>query len=196
MTNAAGKSYERGQVIRIIESVISKMDGAPSPLPEIYAQLTQLANSIDRLKQDIAESHPGPLSEQDIPGATDELDEVVRSTAEATHAIMSACEAIESIAGELNHEGLTDQVTRIYEACGFQDITGQRITKVIGTLRKIEATISGLVQILDAQVGPIACAVAAQTPESEEDLLNGPQMPSHAVTQDDIDKLLAEFDET
>ena len=40
---------------------------------------------------------------------------------------------------------LQDATTRIYEACGFQDITGQRITKVVATLKAIERKVAQIV---------------------------------------------------
>ena len=40
---------------------------------------------------------------------------------------------------------LQDATTRIYEACSFQDITGQRITKVVTTLKTIEAKVAQIV---------------------------------------------------
>jgi len=197
--NESHKSYERGQVIEIIHSVISKMEGSSDPAPElILKHIAELAETIDRLKQDISETRTQQLQKEDIPGATDELDAVVESTAEATNAIMSACEEIENVSTALDgktQSDLMNSVTKIYEACSFQDITGQRITKVVTTLRTIEEKITSLMTTLNAQVGPIQEAAALQDNRAaDEALLNGPQRPDKAVTQDDIDKLLAEFD--
>ncbi len=41
--------------------------------------------------------------------------------------------------------GLQDATTRIYEACSFQDITGQRITKVVATLKTIERKVAHII---------------------------------------------------
>jgi len=80
---------------------------------------------------------------------------------------------------------------KIYEACSFQDITGQRVSKVIQTFNVIESKIDKLVSVLGVK----------ESGEEEEDervgderLLNGPQMADEAISQEDIDKLLAEFD--
>lgn len=194
----AHKSYERGQVLEIINSVISKMEGASDPTRQIYQQLADLLQTIERLKNDISETRPDHVKSEAIPVATDELDAVVEATAEATNAIMAACEELEKISetveGE-NSAAIIDQVTKIYEACGFQDITGQRINKVVATLHTIETTVEGLIKTLDDQVGPLLRqAKANDDREGDEALLNGPQMPDKAVTQEDIDKLLAEFD--
>lgn len=202
--NNPGKSYERGQVVQIIQSVIDKMDKgqADQQLDVLKNEISALAETIHRLKLDITQTDATQLQNEKIPDATEELDAVVTATAEATNAIMSACETVEGIADKIGGDDgmtLSGEVTKVYEACSFQDITGQRITKVVNTLKEIDFKISMLMQALDMQVGPIAhkkpeaeiCEVSPQDPES---LLNGPQMPDAAVTQDDIDKLLAEFD--
>lgn len=193
----AEKSYQRGQVIEIIQSVVNKIDG-PTDIPkEVYVQLSELAENIDKLRKDIAESRPRNLQEDDIPTATDELDAVVGSTAEATNTIMNTCEEIENLAEALgDSEGKLAECTgKIYEACSFQDITGQRISKVVNTLKNIEQTIDILMTALNDQVGPIA-DIAAKKEEKNigKALAQGPQMPDKAISQDDIDKLLAEFD--
>lgn len=198
------KSYERGQVVKIIQSVISKMDSAANDhhFATLKQEISALSDTIERLKRDIAQTGPDNIRSEKIPGATDELDAVVAATADATNTIMTACEAIESIAGRLdtqNQEGLSAHVTQIYEACGFQDITGQRITKVVSTLKEIEQRVSMIMMALDLQVGPLQdmAATPAEKTASALDpksLMNGPQMPDKAVSQDDIDRLLAEFD--
>ena len=86
---------------------------------------------------------------------------------------------------------MQDATTRIYEACSFQDITGQRITKVVGTLKTIEAKVVQIVATFgngDRQT-PVELAV-----EGAAELLNGPQHPAVAMDQSDIDKLLASFE--
>lgn len=201
--NNPEKSYQRGQVVEIIQSVIEKMDKgqAEHQLDVLKAEIAMLGETIQRLKNDISQTATSELQTEKIPGATDELDAVVAATAEATNGIMSACEAIENVAGTLeggNADTLNGEVTKIYEACSFQDITGQRITKVVSTLREIDYKISMLMSALDLQVGPIdhkkVAAPDDASAENPESLLNGPQMPEAAVSQDDIDKLLAEFD--
>ncbi|MEM6782036.1 MAG: protein phosphatase CheZ [Pseudomonadota bacterium] len=197
------KSYERGQVVEIIHSVIEKMDKGQSDqqLDVLKNEISVLAETIQKLKADISETSPTELQNEKIPDATVELDAVVESTAEATNAIMTSCEEIENIAEKLDGDQgmtLTNEITKIYEACGFQDITGQRITKVVNTLKEIDHKISMLMGALDMQVGPIEHkkveSVQPSASHDPEELLNGPQMPDNAVNQDDIDKLLAEFD--
>lgn len=198
------KSYGRGQVVQIIQSVIQKMDAgsAEQQLDALKAEIIELATTIEKLKKDIEESSPGSVSAEHIPNATDELDAVVESTADATNSIMSACEKIQKVSevvGGKAESVINDEVTKIYEACSFQDITGQRISKVVGALKDIDYKISNLIEALHLQVGPITegsrtLKQPADVEQDNDQLINGPQMPDKAISQDDIDKLLAEFD--
>ena len=81
---------------------------------------------------------------------------------------------------------LQDATTRIYEACSFQDITGQRITKVVATLKTIEAKVAQIVATFGGSDRGRAIAAAAETGEAA--LLNGPQHPAVAMDQSDIDQ--------
>jgi chemotaxis protein CheZ len=191
--------YGRGQVIEIINSVINKMD-ANSQSREVYTHIAELAQIIDSLKKDINSYNPEHVKNSHIPDATDELDAVVTATAEATNKIMSVCEEIEDIAATVGgdiQDKITGKTIQIYEACSFQDITGQRIRNVVGTLRVIENKLDQIMGTLGEKVGlKIADGKYEKSVSVDDDksLLNGPQLPEKAVTQDDIDKLLAEFD--
>jgi chemotaxis protein CheZ len=96
---------------------------------------------------------------------------------------------------------LQGAVTRIYEACSFQDITGQRIGKVVTALKAIETRISSVVSAASGMPGavpaPAAAAVARPLDDGRtegEKLANGPQLPGSGVSQSEIDRLLASFD--
>lgn len=129
-------------------------------------------------------------SKGDKPGLSttaDELEEVVAETARAANEIMGAAEAIETLMPRVDPDvanELLAAVTRIYEASAFQDITGQRITKIIRAVQDIENKIGTLVEACGAIPG-----VDAPAPEGDAALLNGPQLGRTANTQDDIDAL-------
>lgn len=192
--------YARGQVIEIINSVIDKIDTEKSVTREVFLHLSELAQIIDSLKKDISSVQPGHVKNSHIPDATDELGAVVTATAEATNKIMTICEDIEAISETVEGqpgEDIRTKVTQIYEACGFQDITGQRIRNVVGTLQVIETKIDKIMETLNQTVGLKISDEKFEkvvSIDDEKSLLNGPQMPEKAVTQADIDKLLAEFD--
>lgn len=193
------QKYGRGQVIEIINSVVNKMEGT-NHSREVFMHLAELAKIIDSLKKEISAHKPEHVKNSHIPDATDELDAVVTATEEATNKIMSACEAIQDAvqpADEAVQQKVGDRVMDIFEACSFQDITGQRIRKVVSTLAVIEEKIDLIMNTLGETVGINLSDERAEKVVSVDDdksLLNGPQMADKAISQADIDKLLAEFD--
>jgi chemotaxis protein CheZ len=143
-------------------------------------------------------TRPSDINDKHIPTATDELDAVVEATAEATGAIMDSCDVImekASAVGGENGDAMVNEVTKIYEACSFQDITGQRITKVVKTLKDIEAKVEKLLAVVSHKMpGSAEEDGGDEGGNGDAALLNGPQLPGSGISQDDIDKLLAEFD--
>lgn len=197
-TDDKNQSYERDQVIKIINSVISKVEhGEDETKSQIFAELQDLQKIIEEARSEIGATRPDDIKEKHIPTATDELDAVVAATAEATGTIMDASEIIMEKAGAIGGEhgdAITNEVMKIFEACSFQDITGQRITKVIKTLKDIEGKVSRMLNIIAAKMPGIAQSdEEVDTRTEDEKLLNGPQMEDKAISQDDIDKLLADF---
>lgn len=189
------QSYGRDQVVKIINSVLSRVEQPRNDqLQAIYAELKELKRIIEEARAEIGASRANDISEKHIPTATDELDAVVAATAEATGRIMDACEVIESSGAAIGGDAgdiLAGEVTKIYEACSFQDITGQRIKKVIGTMRTIEEKVGRLVSALGSGVMGQSRGEEEDSRSVEEKLLNGPQLPSNAISQDEIDRLLA-----
>ncbi|NCC22504.1 MAG: chemotaxis protein [Alphaproteobacteria bacterium] len=189
------QQFRREQVITIINSVIQKVEAAETVSREtLYGELRGLHDLVEALRSELA-TRPGEIRGTHIPSATDELDAIVSATAEATGTIMDSCEAIDELtsrADEDLHGRVVDQITKIYEACSFQDITGQRITKVVNTLKIIDEKVE---KILDA-FGPAEEFKREKQVKDEgpASLLNGPQLPENAISQEDIDRLLAEFD--
>jgi len=87
-------------------------------------------------------------SVEDVGGPGSEIEAVIRLNAEAANRIMDAAEHIsdsiesEGVPAEVRF-AILDHVTAIFEACGFQDLTGQRIQRALKTLRSIEENVLG-----------------------------------------------------
>jgi chemotaxis protein CheZ len=159
----------------------------------LIAEVEELGRTIASAKAEIAALRVDDITDNHIPSATDELDAIVAHTAAATDRILETCETLDRVADQLDGESadqLRDATTRIYEACGFQDITGQRITKVVATLKTIEAKVAHMV----AAFGTSSRPPRADAMPDPALLLHGPQLPAAAMDQSDIDKLLASFD--
>ena len=131
------------------------------------------------------------------PGGSVKVEEI----AEVVEAIVGEIEEVMSKLKGKNSERLMDATTKIYEACGFQDITGQRITKVVGALQHIEEKVDALLNAFGDEIAKYKAAnpkveeAPAEEPQiTDEDLLHGPQKKEAAMSQDDIDALLNSFD--
>lgn len=188
-----------GEVERVLEAILGNgEDGSVDVAARdacVGTELGKLVLFIRSARDEATSQNIADIREGDIPLATDELDAIVRQAEQATHGIMDATEQIENLIGALDdatQEKVLDQITLIFEACSFQDITGQRVTKVIQTLKHIEAKVSDLVRLYDGEPS------AANSPRSEkvgdEGLMNGPQLPENAANQADIDALFASLD--
>jgi chemotaxis protein CheZ len=178
-----------------VRAVLGSMAGDLSATEAaLLAELEGLGRTVARAKQEIARLKVDDITESHIPSATDELDAIVDHTAQATNEILDCCEVLEKVAGRVgaeDAEALQGTVTRIYEACSFQDITGQRIGKVVAALKAIEARVATVTGRFAEGRG---AAPEPAEPETEgRRLAEGPQLPGAGVSQADIDKLLAEF---
>ncbi|WP_404384839.1 protein phosphatase CheZ [Caenispirillum salinarum] len=203
-----GETIAVAEVAEVVESLLTTMTGdLTADDVQLYKELEGLARYIHAARAEISSINPGEIQSDLLPTAADELDAIVEATEKATNQIMDAAEVLEEVSGDVGPEvadKLTDATTRIYEACTFQDITGQRITKVVRTLKQIEERVDGLVRAFHPAGGDAAAAAAQPADEgpvkaagdtpSDEDLLNGPQAAEDAMKQDDIDALLADFD--
>jgi chemotaxis protein CheZ len=195
------------EIVAVVEGILATMDGDLSQTNlKLYAELESLGRYIAEAKSEIAALRPEEIRNRHLPTATDELEAIVGATEQATNGILEAMEILETLTGEMSPElgeKITSAVTRVYEACNFQDITGQRITKVVKALQHIEQKVDGLLAVfgadlaerhktqLDSQAGSEDEAPSEGV--ADKKLLNGPQLPDEASTQDEIDKLLADF---
>jgi chemotaxis protein CheZ len=181
------------EVVRAVLTTISHDLSAKET--NLLREVEELGKTISIAKSEIAALRVDDIKDRDIPSATDELDAIVENTAQATHAILESCEMLDDVASAVSGDAankLQTATTRIYEACSFQDITGQRITKIVATLKTIEGKIAHIIGTFGScPLEPVQ--VEAAHVASEADLLNGPQLPANAMDQSDIDKLLADF---
>ncbi|PCJ97527.1 MAG: chemotaxis protein CheZ [Zetaproteobacteria bacterium] len=186
---------KKDRIVALISSVVSKVEQDEKvSLTEIMTELRDLLLVIEETRIDLGMARPTDITGEHIPGATDELDAIIDATSEATGTIMDCCDVIQERAGEVGGEqadAITAEVMKIFEACSFQDITGQRVSKVVKTFRDIEEKIDKLVCALGVKTADI---LPEDTREGDDALMNGPQLASKAISQEDIDKLMAELD--
>jgi chemotaxis protein CheZ len=186
--------------VAVIDNILAAGTRISARSRKLRAEIRRLSQFIHAARSEIVAVRTDEVKKEFIPTATDELDAIIEATAEATNAIMDATETVEKVMGALQGEAgtrLMEATTKIYEACGFQDITGQRITKVVKALKQIEERVDAMVAAFGDETGaPAAIARAkpkdgaAKKPITDADLLNGPQLKPAAKTQEEIDALL------
>jgi len=180
---------------------------------ELYGELGELARFINNAKKELQDFQPDSLSKEKLPEASDQLAAIVSTTEEATRKIMDSCDDINSI-----HERVRDRLIsieppldpdvvasiedslmeaqtssmQIYEACTFQDLTGQRIQKIVETLKEVERQVLRMVIIfgLNNENAKSMDEEKKKELQSDAELLNGPQLPGQSLEQDDIDDIL------
>lgn len=175
------------------------------PLKEVEIlkrELLGLFQHIQRIRQEIASIRkPGaPEDEDHFLQMADELDAIVEATEKATDTIMENVEQMDDVVN-LVRQHITDpdalaaldtfpeKTGAIFEACAFQDITGQRITKVVNSLKFIEDRVNTLISMWGAHEIAESAGVKEQARGEYEKYLNGPQLAGHGVSQADVDAM-------
>jgi chemotaxis protein CheZ len=160
----------------------------------IVQELASVADYIKHIKHEIGALRATELCRDRLPTAHQELGSVVKATASATHTIMNAVEDILGSAEaspERYRSEVETKLLQIFEACSFQDITGQRIAKVSEALDQVEKRLGRFataVNVRDSTAGADPEETLRQA-RREVLLLNGPQAEGQGIAQDDIDKM-------
>jgi chemotaxis protein CheZ len=170
---------------------------------KLKVELDLIHDAINRTKREIAVLHGKSFNGEEMAKVNGELGAVVGGTEQATQQILEAAESIDQAASALSKVDSVDQQKRladdiqervisIFEACNFQDLTGQRISKVMTTMKFIEQHINAMMDIWGGVDAIKAHAVPiVDTRDDDAKLLNGPKLAGDAghASQDDIDAL-------
>lgn len=166
------------------------MSGA---IKEAQTERTLLLAYIRAARGALADLSPNHMRVEQLPSALNEIGMIVETTESAANRIMDAVDQILNEPAETPHEAyramVEERCLAMLEACAFQDLTGQRSTKVVETLMQIEDKLGKLA----ALVGDDEPVQTEPRPERTGDdvLLNGPSMPGEGVDQDEIDAMFA-----
>lgn len=160
----------------------------------VYRELREIADYITTMRSEIALLRAGELKESRLPSAGQHLGAIVVATEEATNRIMECAEAM--LAGADKDDAaykalVSDKAMEIFEACSFQDLTGQRIARVIETLEHIEQRVGRFAAAVNPGGEPGEVAEDAREVRARELMLNGPQAAGSGIDQNDIDALMA-----
>jgi len=168
-------------------------------------ELREMSAYIHQTRKEIAALRPADAAGSNrIMAATGELDAIVSATERATSDILNGAERIQALAGKLPRapevtpiaDDIVAQVTEVLTACSFQDITGQRTTKVVNTLRYIEQRVNSMIEIwgVDGLLpnAPPPGHVEDERPDAH--LMHGPAVDG-GPSQADVDALFARLNQ-
>ena len=200
---APGAAPDAAQQIAESQALLGTYRAQIEQCEKLKVELDLIYDAINRTKREIAVLHGKSFDGNEMSKVTGELGAVVGGTEQATQQILEAAEAIDQAASALVKvnspdqqkilsEEISERVVAIFEACNFQDLTGQRISKVMTTMKFIENHITVMMDIWGG-----VDAIRAHAPpiiddrEGDAKLLNGPKLEGDAghASQNDIDAL-------
>ena len=163
-------------------------------------ELTGLFQYIQRVRTEIAAISRPSENEHGFESMGDQLDAIVKATEEATDTIMGAMEKTDEAVAKLREiitdaeqiallDNIDENGQEVYQACTFQDITGQRVTKVVKSVTYVEERVNNLIDIWGkAELDKVE--VEAEKKTEDEKLLHGPQLEKEqSMAQAEIDAL-------
>jgi len=197
LKNTKSRSMSLTDVIGIAELLTSSLQPLLRRIDStIHDELHGILRRIEGLRSEIARVRADDISNNRIPDMGRELSAIVESTEGATNTIMESAEAV--LAADTNDletykELVSDKMMVIFEACSFQDLTGQRVNKIVETVEIIEERINLLCEMLDMSAmsgGRVEPAeISAKEKRKKDLMLNGPALGNEGVDQSAIDKL-------
>src|SRR5256884_8606978 len=163
---------------------------------KVYRELRDIAGYIESMRHEMGPLHVNDLKNSRIPAAGEELGAIVQATETASNTIMECAEAVmdADASDPAAFKALVDEkMLVIFEACSFQDITGQRIAKVVETLQHIETRVARFADVMRAKDldGYLNDAERARAERKQKLMIHGPQLDGRGNVQNQIDELFA-----
>ena len=169
-------------------------------------ELVGLFGHLNRMRRELASLHHE--EQGSFASMADTLDAIVESTETASNTILESMEEIDGIVGDLRKtaddpalkmcERITDRVNQVFEACSFQDLTGQRITRVVNSLKFVEERVNAMIRMWGKdELAKVVEDLQRETEpavSADDALLHGPQREGVAISQADVDKLFNQDD--
>ena len=154
---------------------------------EVYHQIEMIQAKFISLKRDISNISLEILDDNFIPDITMDLRSVILQTEKSVTNILDVADEISALCSKVQDFSIRNELmiksTRILELCNFQDLTGQRIQKIVHHLTEIESVIYKMLHALRPESN------LRSVSSSTTSLLNGPQKEENSPSQSDIDDL-------
>ncbi|MFW5661114.1 MAG: protein phosphatase CheZ [Oceanicaulis sp.] len=182
------------EVLRLAQQLTDTMQLFIGSLDRsIHEEFNAIAAYIARTRDEIAQLRPNDIKEQRIPVAGAELEAVVTDTEKATESIMNEAETL--MAAEPDdldaYKAEVDAaMCRIIEYCSFQDLAGQRVSKVVGSLRHVEQRVARFAATMGVRDADMTEEERAETERKQKLHLNGPALGGPETKQDEVDDLM------
>ncbi len=170
---------------------------------QLKSEVVSLVQYIKRFREEIAQMVAADGKQTRFETMSDQLDAIVGATEDATQSILEHMETVDELVEKLrgadkaaDREALCDQINEktmaAIEACTFQNITGQRVTNSVRSMKFVEERVNVMIDLWGHdEINRLASEFAEDTkPEGDAALLNGPALKKEAsISQDEIDKL-------
>jgi len=193
------------EIVEELRALRAALAASAPPVPPrdgLYGETSRLSSELNLIagairggengRSEAAGANESGATSKTMPRVAHELNAVVEGTERATQKILAAAEEIDAAANNLSaalngriEQGLAqdiqDHVIKIFEACNFQDLIGQRVAKVLATLNFVEDHIGRVLEELKT----------ASASRRRYGMLHGPRLdgdPGHA-SQDDVDAM-------
>ncbi|HXX25728.1 MAG TPA: protein phosphatase CheZ [Pseudolabrys sp.] len=203
------KVFRVEQMLASRRAPVPRVSADPAKVP--HALAPQHDRSSDTLKNEVAVLREivahnrrdialliGHDKDRHMPRSAGELGAAIAGMEKATQKILEEAEAIDERARTLSStlktdyerglaQDIQDHTVRVYEACNFQDLSGQRIAQVIEMLNLLDEQLSAMLARCNGQ--PID--LPSPKPCADDGLLNGPRLDgaSGHASQRDIDMM-------
>lgn len=165
----------------------------------IHEEFTYIATYISKTREEISRLRPNDIKEQRIPVAGAELEAVVTDTEKATESIMSEAEGVLNLdAGDdpAAYKAAVDEaMMKIIESCSFQDLAGQRVSKVVTSLRHVENRVTRFAQTMGVADAEADEAEVSEAERRKALHLNGPAIGGPEKEQNEVDAILSDLDQ-
>jgi chemotaxis protein CheZ len=210
-----GDTVPYAAVKELVDAIRAMFNKEGEAGDNLFAEIGELAKFINNAKKELSEIKGEEITSKEIPDASNQLGAIVQMTEAATGRIMDELDGMSQLQNDLRDRLInmdppldpdalsavdaalndcTASITKIYEACNFQDITGQRIQKVVRALQEIERHVLRMVVVFglkqkDEQLDEATRAML----DENANLLQGPALAGQGLEQDDIDAILSKL---
>ncbi len=155
---------------------------------EIYHQIERILAQFTALKRDVSNVSLEVLDESFIPDIIMDLRSVIIQTEKSVSSILDIADDLSGVCQRISDPKIREELmiksTRILEICNFQDLTGQRIQKIVHHLTEVESIIHKMLHALHPEI-----SLRIKHSRTDQSLINGPQKDTDSTSQNDIDDL-------